>query len=389
MDRHKKGEKKLSQLIETKPADKANTLGPIAPNNLKGLTGSVAIAAQAEAAKIAAKVLCARAVPRDLQQIKEHLLGYEYQDGNGNILRAPGKCDEVIFAEEAIYAKPTGGSVVEGLGHNFAKYLYQIWGNIDFQSHEHTKDMELKQTQIEVRIWDIEKNTTHTESVVVLHMKAGTQRYVDSTDDIRQEVNRQKSILERNALFDCFPKDLVQLCEERIFQTLDKAASLALKDPIKTIKSYAGVFEVNEGQVMSYLGISKLDQLKAAHVRRMSALKNALAAGETKKEKVFGSGLITTEALKTEEEAEQQKKEQEKVKAAKPQKKEEKKEEKKENVSSSASISPESQTPGPSSESRTESEQSLPAEAAKEESKPKQKEVTALTTTEELPEDEF
>lgn len=381
----------MSQLIETKPvSEKTNNISSIAPNSLKGLTGSVAIAAQAEAAKIAAKVLCARAVPRDMQQIKEHLLGYEYQDESGNLLKEPGKCDEVIFAEEAIYAKPVGtGAVVEGLGHNFAKYLYQIWGNIDFQSHEHTKDMELKQTQIEVKVWDIEKNTTHTESVVVLHMKAGTQRYVDTTDDIRQEVNRQKSILERNALFDCFPKDLVQLCEERIFQTLDKAASLALKDPMKTIKSYASAFEVNEGQVMNYLGISKSDQLKASHIRRMSALKNALAAGETKKEKVFGSGLITAEALKKEEEAEQQKKEQEKAKAAKAQKKEEKKEEKKENVSLSASTSPESQTAGSTSESKTASGESSPAEEAKEESKPKTKEVTKLTTTEELPEDEF
>lgn len=254
-------------------------------SNLKGLQGSIAIKAHEAATKIAAKVLAAQALPRNMQQIEDILLE---------------ACEDPIFAEQAIYAKPvTSSSVVEGLNHWFAKFVASIWCNFDWESIEHTKSQSEKQTQIQVVCWDIEKNSTHSESVIVLHKKAGTNTDAFTSDEIRQEVNRQKSILERNCLLDCFPKSLIQRCEEKIFTTLDKKASAALVNPLETIKLFAKAFSteqfpVTEHHIFSFLKISDPKHLKPTHVRRLTRLK-ALANDENENldlKKVFGKASI-------------------------------------------------------------------------------------------------
>jgi len=259
------------------------------PVDLKGLQASIAVKAAGEAMKVASKVMAARAVPRDMRAIEENLLGYNYTDENGNIVHEPGKCDQLIFADECLYAKPKGGTVIEGLSHWFAKYLASIWGNFEWESIEHSKSQADKQTQIQVVVWDIEKNSTHTETVIVLHKQAGTDKDALSSDDIRQEVNRQKSILERNTLLDCFPKDLTQRCFERILETLDREQSEALKDPKKSIEVFAKKLDVEPGRVYGFLKIGKPEQLKAAHLRRLAAVLKGIKAGELEVKKLFSA----------------------------------------------------------------------------------------------------
>lgn len=232
--------------------------------SLQNLGASVQIKAMEGAIKQASKVMAAQALPRNMELIVTDLLGYTLDDGTKML----GKCDDYMFAEQAIYDK----NGIEGLSHNFAKYLASIWGNLDWESIEHSKSQEEKKTQIQVVVWDIQKNSTHSETVIVLHKQAGTDRDANESDGIRQEVNRQKSILERNCLIDCFPKDLLQRCEERLLQTLDAKHSEALNDKNKTLKVYASKLGIEIYQLQSFLHISKVEQLKAAHVRRIMAI---------------------------------------------------------------------------------------------------------------------
>lgn len=278
--------------LETRPAGSEPGSGGNfpAPVDLKGLQASIATKAAGEAMKVASKVMAARAVSRDISMITTDLLGYDYTDENGNIVHEPGQCDNLMFAEQAVYAKPVGsGSIAEGPSHWFAKYLASIWGNFDWESIEHTKSQSEQQTQIQVVCWDIEKNSTHSETVIVLHKKAGTDTTAHSADDIRQEVNRQKSILERNCLLDCFPKDLVQRCFERMLETLDKSQAEALKTPQKSLELFAKKLDVEVNRVYAFLKITKPEQLKASHLRRLQSAFKAIQAGEIKKEKLFSA----------------------------------------------------------------------------------------------------
>lgn len=269
----------MSTQLEEVPAKQGNPTF-----SLREMTASAQVKAVEGAVKIMSKVLAAQQMPRNMQDIEEHLLGY--YDSKGDFI--PGKCDDPMFAEQSVYDK--GG--IEGLGHHFAKYVASIWGNIDWESIEHTKSQAEKQTQIQVVVWDIEKNTTHSETVIVLHKQAGTDKDANTSDGIRQEVNRQKSILERNCLFDCFDKSLIQKCHERVFETLDKSAIALMREPDDTVKKFAKLLDVSIFQVCGYLGINKpKEQLKPMHIRRLDRLVKNIKSGEVKKEKIFAASL--------------------------------------------------------------------------------------------------
>ena len=153
----------MGQIAEVKDLD-GNVVGTreVQPFNmqlggLEGQNASVVIKAHEAAARELSKVMVARAVPRDMAAIEAALIGKN------------GLCHDYIFAEKAIYLKPTSKILIEGLSKFFATYLASIYGNLMVETIEHGKNK--SETQIQCVVWDQERNYTRTETIVVLHKK--------------------------------------------------------------------------------------------------------------------------------------------------------------------------------------------------------------------------
>lgn len=286
----------MGQIAEVKDAD-GNVIGTreVQPINmelgsLQGQNASVVVKAHEAAARELSKVMVARAVPRDLAQIEETLLGPN------------GLCHDHIFAEKAIYLKPTSKILIEGLSKFFATYLASIYGNIMVETIEHGKNK--AESQVQCVVWDQERNYTRTETIVILHKKYTTNgglQDIFSPDDIRLAVSREKSFLERNVLLDVFPPDLTQRCFEKLLQTLDRASSQAVQRPVETINAFANKWGVKAEQIQKFLNISKVEQFKALHCRRLMALDRSINEGSITVAKVFASVPVDIDALDEEE----------------------------------------------------------------------------------------
>lgn len=241
-------------VVGTRPIEKAPALGLV--NALQGQKGSVVIKAHEAGQRVLGEILAAKAAPRDMEEVEREILR---------------QCRDKYFCEEALYLKPTAGIFIEGLGIDFAKALAQIYGNLHYETIQHSKEIATGETQLQCVIWDKERNMTRTETVIVLHKKNAGGNIVDIVDPdaIRLAISRESSYLERNCLFDVFNPSLLRRCFETVLATLDKNASEAMANPTATLKKFASEFGVNEGQIMKFLNITKVDQFKTQHVRRL------------------------------------------------------------------------------------------------------------------------
>lgn len=241
----------------SRPVDRGTSLS--LPNGLQGQKGSVVIKAHEAGQRVLGEILAAKAAPRDMEEVEREILR---------------QCRDKYFCERALYLKPTGGVLIEGLGIFFAKTLHQIYGNVHYETICHSTDMVAGESQIQCVIWDKERNTTRTETIIVLHKqnRGGKIVGIDDPDGVRLAIARASSFLERNCLMDVFNPALVQRCFEVILATLDQGATAAMADPTATIKQFAEKFGVNPGQIMKFLNITKVDQFKPQHVRRLIAL---------------------------------------------------------------------------------------------------------------------
>jgi|GEM_PF-4957713 len=236
-----------------------------APNAVAGQLGSVSIQAHGLATQKVTEIMAAMTVPRDMAAIETEILR---------------QCGDPIFAEQALFAKPVGGGVVEGLSVFFAKALYNIYGNMQYQTIEHSKGNGA--TQIECIVWDKQTNNTRMETIISLHQKIGGTQALTTQDEIRIEDSRQKSYLERNTLMDCFNAGLTKRCLEKVIQTLDKASSMAMADPATTLKKYADRFAIPVGKLCVFLNIKEPKYLKPTHCRRLHAIYKTIDLGEGK-----------------------------------------------------------------------------------------------------------
>lgn len=254
----------------------------VPPNATQGQMGSVAIQAHALATQKLGEIMAAKASPRDLKAIEREILA---------------ECKDPIFAEKAIYAKPVGGGFVEGLGIFFAKHLYSIYSNLQYETVEHSKSIK-DGTQVQCTIWDKQTNNTRSETIIILHSKNSGGNMVALTDPeaIRLEGSRQKSYLERNCLFDCFNPGLLQKCFEQVIQTLDKASSAAMADPKETLEKYSKKFGVSFLALCAFLNIKNEKALKPMHCRRLLAIYKLIESGESTVEKLFGKPGLDLEA---------------------------------------------------------------------------------------------
>lgn len=111
---------------------------------------AVAAAASQAKAQVEARYLMALQRPRDMDDVRVRILN---------------ECKRPRFAEAAIYAKPVGGTRIEGPSIRFAEAALRCLGNVDVQTPTLYEDDEKR--IVRVMVTELEANTTYSSDITI------------------------------------------------------------------------------------------------------------------------------------------------------------------------------------------------------------------------------
>jgi hypothetical protein len=245
-------------------------------------TASTAMAAQAKAA-VEARYAMAVRFPRDFMAVRERILD---------------ACKRPMFAQVARYAKPVGGSTIEGWSIRFAEEALRALGNALPETSVIYDDASKR--IVRVAVTDLETNLTHTTEVVIqktverLHLKSGqvalaqrtnsagkTTYIVEATEDDLQ--NKQAALVSkamRTLALRIIPGDLLEEALVAVKKTLVDGAA---RDPAAARKALADAFRsigIRAEQLAEYLG-HPLDEATPDEIVDLKQVGQSIKDGET------------------------------------------------------------------------------------------------------------
>jgi len=199
-------------------------------------------------------------------------------------------CKRPGLASEAIYSFPRGGSTVEGPSINLAKSVAGYWGNM---RHGHRIVAQTEETvHIMGYAWDMETNNfaSYEDDFKKLIQRKHEGWVKPDERDLRELINRRGAILERNAILNVVPKDVIDDCVEECKKTMRAAASGELKqDRQQIIRSLVAAFEqlgVNAEMLSKNLG-HDLQIVNEEEVAKLRAIWKSIADGNSRREEHF------------------------------------------------------------------------------------------------------
>lgn len=241
------------------------------------------IEARRAAIETLARVQVARAFPRkpQMQEIEEEL----------KLI-----CTDPIFAEKAIYAKPAGKKdgvpqFIYGPSVFLAEEIAQNYPNYEVKPIVYGAHGE--QTDCDVQIWDMEKNTRFPFPFAVTHWAwngSSQKAYLETNPQkIRQMVQAELSKIKRNLIFATTPKLLQRKCYEWCEATNRQSETALLKDRKNMMLYFSEKLEVTEEQILGYLKRKTKDEIEAKDVRLLRALVQSFKQGEVKPSDIWES----------------------------------------------------------------------------------------------------
>ena len=261
-------------------------------DELKQQAELAAISVSATArAMVEAKFIMALKRPRNEQLARTRLLD---------------RCKDPNFADSAIYAKPIGGSTIEGLSIRFVEEALALWGNVYVKSQVLYEDDFRRITLISVT--DLETNITHDSEIsvdkTVERKKAGSDReilrerlntanervfIVRATEDetnVKTAAGVSKQL--RNNGLRCLPGHL----KEEAFTIMNKVLEGKIKDnPEAEKRKIIDAFNelsIKPDRLEEFLGHA-LDIATPAEIAGLRKIWNALKAGDTTWTEVMAS----------------------------------------------------------------------------------------------------
>lgn len=256
-------------------------------------TGAVMLAARARA-EIESSMIVAIQRPRDVDHFREV------------ILKA---CDRPIFADQAMYEKPTGRkngkeTFATGLSIRFAEEAARHYGNLDISvtviaEDDESRTIEAKGVDLETNVWYraqakfakyVERlNPRQGEEVVGSRVNSRgvtTYKIRASDDQIFMEHQRAAAKATREVTLKLIPSWVKEECEERIERTLDQVG----KDPEKFRSQVASAFDrkgVSLAALEKYLGKS-LSSADVSELKLLKRIYNSISQGETTWAEIVG-----------------------------------------------------------------------------------------------------
>jgi len=233
---------------------------------------SPGLAGAMERATIDGQIATAKKWPRNVEKVVEA------------IYRLATKNDET--AEMCVYALPRGNKAIKGPSIRFAEIVVQLWGNCRTDAKVVDIDRANKMVVAEGMFHDLESNTATkaTTNRRIVNSRGGLY----SDDMIIVTGNAACSIARRNAILSGVPQavwaDAYEKCES--MTSGDIKTLVARRE--KAVKAFAR-FGVKPEQIFVLLDVANLEGITLEHMPTLLGAYNALKAGDTTVEQLFGA----------------------------------------------------------------------------------------------------
>jgi hypothetical protein len=204
------------------------------------------------------------------------------QEAIAKIKRA---CQDPVFAAKARFKVPRKPKPVEGPSIHLARLIARTWGNFDVQTR--IIDQTDTQTVVECIAWDIESNTTTTETIVVKHVRYADKKLhrLTNPDDIFLTISNRAARRLRECIKGQIPSYVFDMAEAECIRTLKTPNDLK-KVVENMLAAYLEDFGVTQDQISAYLQ-KPIADCTASDVEEMRSIHNAIKDGETTLDKVF------------------------------------------------------------------------------------------------------
>jgi hypothetical protein len=189
-------------------------------------------------------------------------------------------------AETCNYSLPRGGKKLTGASVHLARIIVQQYGNLRVESRVTHADK--KQVYAEAVCFDLESNVAvkATTSKSIIYSKGG--RYND--DMIVVTGKAAAAIAYRNAVFSVIPKAII----DKVYNAAMREITGDLSTEEKLIKrrkaaldAFNSEYGVTEEEILKYLGLNTINQIKKDEIVTMLGMFNALKDGEYTVDNMF------------------------------------------------------------------------------------------------------
>lgn len=182
-------------------------------------------------------------------------------------------------AETCNYSLPRAGKKISGASVHLARIIVQQYGNLRVESRVTHSD--LKQVHAEAVCFDLESNVAvkSTTSKSILY-KNGSRF---NEDMIVVTGKAAAAIAYRNAVFSVIPKAVIDKVYKAAINTITGNITTEeglIKKRAHLIVGFKNEYTVTEEELLKYLGLNTINQIKQEEIVILIGVFNALKAGE-------------------------------------------------------------------------------------------------------------
>lgn len=232
--------------------------------------------------EVQASYIIAKKFPRD-----EH-------KSYSNIIKS---CKRPFLAEQAMYAYPRGGTLVEGPSIRLAESMAQSWGNIDFGIRELSQNNGV--SLAEAYAIDLETNTRVTKVFHIPHRRHTKKGFTNLTDsrDIYELVANNGARRLRACILAVIPGDVVEAAVNQCRKTLE-SSDVPVVDQLRKMVAAFDEFGITKEHLEKRLG-HNIDATTPAEVVTIKSIYKSIKDGMADKSQFFEIG-ITAKDIKGE-----------------------------------------------------------------------------------------
>jgi hypothetical protein len=245
-------------------------------NNSPAFRDAAEVAAVArEQAEIQARIISAKKFPRNeldaWTKIKKAML-------------------RPVFAERSFWSFPRGGKKTEGPSVHLAREAARCWGNI--ASGFRVISIDEEYVHLRAFATDLENNTTKEfdEKFKKLVYRKSSGWVTPDERDLRELTNKHGAIIERNAILQIIPRDVIDDAVVTAKITLSQLAAGELKankqDIIKKLVSAFSDFGITASMLEEYLG-HELSMINETELTELRGIGSSLRDGNSKPSDYF------------------------------------------------------------------------------------------------------
>lgn len=238
------------------------TAGEIAANARTGAGGIVSVESQRAIAEVQARMMIARANPRDPLHAMESIVN---------------DCCRPTLARSAVYQFARGGSDIRGPSIRLAEAMAQRWGNIACGIKEITRHEGI--SECVAYAWDLETGFYDERQFQVRHWRDTRQGGYQITDerDIYELIANMGQRRKRAVLLTVIPGDVTEAALEQCEKTMRAKADTS-PEGIKRMLDAFAEFGITAPQIEARIQ-RRIDAIQPAQVVALEKIYNSLRDG--------------------------------------------------------------------------------------------------------------